>query len=206
MSNALDLFSVSHKLAFYHIPKNAMTSIIHGLGMEWKYDDHLKYKVFCVLRNPLDRFTSAFHQIQSKMSDDYFNKKSYETDLDLYRKIDPTILADIFLEKNEDEKLKKYVEELMNNGAFENHQLSQSFYLNLKGKNRHDRNINNVQCFLRFDNLNEDIKNLLGIDIDLPKLNQKNQKNSGSFDNFSEDIHKLYEEDFNLYKNKIVQL
>lgn len=56
--------SETHKLSYLPIPKCASTSIQKAIGSSEQNKTHLpKYPSFTVVRNPLDRFYSGYHEL-----------------------------------------------------------------------------------------------------------------------------------------------
>jgi hypothetical protein len=80
---------------FYHIPKTG-GSTIYEVTKNWKnfkradlYNNHVRvafkpppkgYIGVAIIRNPYDRFTSAFYHMVDSCSDDFFYKRAIESD------------------------------------------------------------------------------------------------------------------------------
>lgn len=92
----------THRCIFIHIPKNAGTSIIHALGGNTNYRDHIDYLVylsanrfkfqtyfkFAVVRNPWDRVASTFEYLArggNQKKDLYFKTTFHNQGIDFRR-------------------------------------------------------------------------------------------------------------------------
>lgn len=153
------------KLIFIHIPKNAGTSIIKAMGVEnifmdktiEEYKEHYdeywdKYKKFTVVRDPIDRFISAYKFARMKESG-WFSATGEEglekhTHYELCNKMDINQYT-LYLYKNHKE--------------FNRWNIPQTFIISNKKYEIE------IDYFVRFENLQEDLKK---IDIEnIQKLN-----------------------------------
>ena len=153
------------KLIFIHIPKNAGTSIIEAMGVEnifmdktiEEYKEHYdeywdKYKKFTVVRDPIDRFISAYKFARMKESG-WFSATG-EEGLEKHHHYDLCNSTDI----------NGYVDYVYkNHKEFNRWIVPQTFLLSDK-----EGNIE-IDFFVRFENLQEDLSK---IDIEsIQKLN-----------------------------------
>ena len=153
------------KLIFIHIPKNAGTSIIKAMGVEnmlmdktiEEYKEHYneywdKYTKFTVVRDPIDRFISAYKFARMKESG-WFSATGEEglgkhTHYELCNKMDINEYT-TYLYKNRKE--------------YNRWNIPQTFIISNKN------NEIEIDYFVRFENLQEDLKK---IDIEsIQKLN-----------------------------------
>lgn len=159
--------TINHEknLIFIHIPKNAGSSIIKAMGIEnilidktieeYKeyYQDYWdKYVKFTVIRDPIDRFISAYKFARMKESG-WFSATG-EEGLEKHKHYDICNSMDI----------NQYTEYLYKNpGEFNRWILPQTFII--ENKNRQIE----IDYFVRYENLLEDLKKI-GIDS-IEKLN-----------------------------------
>lgn len=152
------------KLIFIHIPKNAGTSIIKAMGVEnlymdktiEEYKEHYdeywdKYKKFTVIRDPVDRFISAYKFARMKESG-WFSATGEEglekhAHYELCNKMD----------------INQYTSHIFKNKEFNRWIIPQTFLISNKN------NEIEIDYFVRFENLQEDLKKI-GIES-IQKLN-----------------------------------
>lgn len=207
---------ISHqcKCIFLHIPKAAGTSVERFLrgadpsipakvlrkrGFSHFLNNHLDYYVFSFVRNPYDRFVSAWKWGELKFSKEgdlaFYNKEravsfeeyvSLTTDLD-YRKDNKNLWSEYD----------------------EYHTLPQfEFFPNLNGGHYFSDKINpEFTCdFIgRFENINEDF-NKVCLAISIKELKLPHAYNSKTFkqpfqwtDELKEKVHNFYKNDFELF-------
>lgn len=170
----------NYDLYFIHIPKNAGTSFIlefceNNVG-HYKiinYDKKIWNKTIAIIRNPYTRLISFYNY--AKLD------KSYWHSLDNTTRYGKHILYDYCNSHTFDE----FIIDLCVNNKFDNdpqylHLLPQHYWILTPEKKI-------VSKILRFENLNEDIFNILNIDIKLNKINESNTKD---YNNYYNDITK----------------
>jgi len=153
------------KLIFIHIPKNAGTSIIKAMGVEnlymdktiEEYKEHYQdywneYKKFTVVRDPIDRFISAYKF--ARMKESGWFSSSGEEGLEKHHHHDLCNSLDI----------NGYVNYLFNNPQKINRWVAPQTWIikNKEGKIE-------IDYFVKYENLSEDLKKI-GIDK-IQKLN-----------------------------------
>ena len=174
------LYNKEHNIEFWNIPKNAMTSIISDLGFVWTSSSQLPKdrKIFCVIRNPLDRFLSSYMMCRNQL---------YGPSLSVYncRYIDPR--SSMFnIEDDINQGYSDYINEILTNGPFDAHNMSQTWYINdhlavdaegmywggvVHTYPNYLRVFSNITDFISMDNLNEGLSKLFNKEIILDKLN-----------------------------------
>lgn len=190
--------SRKYKIIFIHIPKNAGTSIISALNMvdeghhlpeyyQHKYpNEWLEYKKIAVIRNPWDRVVSNYEY--SKMAESYWHSHTASATYGPH--------PDYNLVKN------LSFEECVNllykdRTSFKHHGWASQYTYTV------DTNKNNVVDYLiRYENLNDEIKNLF--DVDLIKINQSTYKNYKEYytKDLIEKISQVYDMDIDLFNFK----
>lgn len=174
------------KLIFIHIPKNAGTSIIEAMGVENCYHDrpikdykkHYKkywreYKKFTVIRDPIDRFISAYKFARMDESE-WFSSTNHmglnkHPHYDICNSMDINGYVDYFF-KNPEE---------INRWVF-----PQSCFISDKeGKIE-------IDYFVRYENLLEDLKKIK-IEI-IENLNSSKIENNNLIKLTKQSIKKLY--------------
>tara|TARA_R100000005_G_C4900529_1_gene142925 strand:- start:33 stop:638 length:606 start_codon:yes stop_codon:yes gene_type:complete len=144
------------KLIFIHIPKNAGTSIIKAMGVEniffdktiEEYKEHYdeywdKYKKFTVVRDPIDRFISAYKFARMKESG-WFSATGEEglekhAHYELCNKMD----------------INEYTSYLYkNNKEFNRWNIPQTFIIS------NENNEIEIDYYVRFENLQEDLSKI----------------------------------------------
>ena len=197
-------YDQSNNLEYYHIPKNAMTSIRFHFGINWtEYVEPLPLdrRVFCVLRNPVDRLISSFL---------YLSRPGYGGQVQPVRPITKPSLDAIFKVGNLSDSFSKYVSEIELNGFFDNHHLPQSYYTNsdiMPGKKPISvRKPEFITHHIDFNDMNSGLSLVFGRDIKLPIQGATNGswaleiKNSLTKQTVNI-INKIYSDDITLYNN-----
>ncbi|GEK09920.1 hypothetical protein PPE03_21690 [Pseudoalteromonas peptidolytica] len=192
-----------NKIIFIHIPKaagNGITQSLFGKPSSGHYflqkyhdDDELKfksYKKFTVVRNPWDRFVSAFHYLHSEKGgigvwDNEF-KKLYLKDIKTFKEFIDKMIAD-----------QAYRKKVMNWTHF----IPQTEFFILNG----NADLSLLDCVCRFEYIESDfesLKSALGKDAsELKKVNKsqhnhfKDYYNEGYMVDF---VGELYAEDIQL--------
>jgi hypothetical protein len=161
------LYNKEYNLEFWHITKNAMTSIIHELGFSWVSVSEIpiERKIFCVIRNPIDRFLSSYLMCKRLYGNNnhQFNMRKISDD-----KINKMFKGDIISGYD------FYIDEIVNNGYFDSHNIHQTYYIDnyIEGKNvDYTRDMDNITNYILMDDLNGDLSLLFGKDIKLKSMN-----------------------------------
>jgi len=203
------LYNKKLNLEFYHIPKNGMTTVIHGIGgFKWVEVDTIPEdsKTFCVLRNPTERLVSSFGHFA-------FSDRFKEVKNHTLRKLPNEAISEFIRLGYTKSGFRKFVSEIKENGIFNGHHRPQVEFLD--GTKRKDpkinhRSIDNIDIFCSHQNINQDLKLLTSIDV--PHLNKgsMNKKSKSeildfAFNQVSDDIKEIYSEDFKLYNKYIKQ-
>ena len=144
------------RLIFIHIPKNAGTSIIKAMGVEniymdkkiEEYKEHYgeywdKYKKFTVVRDPIDRFISAYKFARMKESG-WFSATG-EEGLDKH----------VHYELCNEMDINEYVSYLYKNPTKFNRWIVPQFLL-ISNENDEIE----IDYYVRFENLNEDLSKI----------------------------------------------
>jgi hypothetical protein len=196
------LYNKEHNLEFWHITKNAMTSIIHQLNFNWVSVSEIpeERKIFCVIRNPIDRFLSSYLMCRRLygLNNHHFNMRKISNN-DINKMFKNDIL----------DGCQRYINEITNNGYFDSHNVSQTFYIDnyIEGKNtEYTRYIDNINYFILMDDLNKDLSKLFNKEIVLSSMNpsvitpQIKQKLRDVVNEQKEKIEIYYEKDTKLYE------
>ena len=175
------------KLIFIHIPKNAGTSIIKAMGVEnmlmdktiEEYKEHYdeywdKYTKFTVVRDPIDRFISAYKFARMKESG-WFSATG-EEGLDKHKHYETCNEMDI----------NEYTTYLYKNyKEFNRWIIPQTFLISNKNKEIE------IDYYVRFENLQEDL-NKIGIES-IQKLNSSKIEDDKVIQLTKKSKMKLYE-------------
>jgi hypothetical protein len=152
-------------------------------------------KVFCVIRDPLDRVVSGYKEV-----------------VKLWRMgVTEHTFRDVGSSKNDilsddiETSFRSYMETLTS-GLFDNHNLPQVDYLSglISGsKNPYVRDITSITNFIRFNHLSEDLSKLIGKPLNLPKVNGGVNVDMNIIqpilNDFMGDINSMYSDDFKLW-------
>jgi hypothetical protein len=204
------LYNKEHNVEFWHIPKNAMTSIIADLSFFWVPNTQLPKdrKIFCVIRNPLDRILSSYLMCRDVLYGPYMSVYNI-------RNIDPT--SDMFnLDKDILKGYQDYIDEIINNGPFDTHNIKQVHYIKDYVEPTQPNTIrlfDKITDFILMDNLNKELSKLFNKEIVLNKHNEANPLHIGLKKSLKEITEKnrdrilnYYNEDYAIYsklKHKI---
>lgn len=175
------------KLIFIHIPKNAGTSIMKAMGIEnifmdktieeykENYDEYWdKYKKFTVVRDPVDRFVSAYKFARMKESG-WFSATG-EEGLEKHKHYDLCNEMDI----------NEYTTYLFKNSKqFNRWNVPQTFIISNKN------NEIEIDYYVRFENLQEDLSKI-GIE-NIQKLNSSKIEDDKVIQLSKKSKMKLYE-------------
>jgi chondroitin 4-sulfotransferase 11 len=177
------------KLLFIHIPKTAGTSIVFSLFKKSKVEHNLlsKYSedflrdvfVFCVIRNPFDRFISQW-LYHTNYKDNFFYKK-YNKKFDVFSYLD-----------------------IVKNNSHRVTWKSMSRFIFHKTKK-----VDFFLRFENLSNDWKKLCNILGLDIKLEFLKKNTNKNHYSFyynDYLISEIEKIYKEDIINFNYKFEKL
>ena len=197
-------YNKSNNLEYYHIPKNAMTSIRFHFGIDWtEYTEPLPLdrRVFCVLRNPVDRFISSFL---------YLSRPGYGGQTQPVRPMDKTSLDAIFKAPNMLDGFSKYLSEIEINGFFDNHHIPQSYYMDtdiMPGKRPISvRKPEFITHYIDFNDMDAGLSLVFGRDIKLPTQGATANHDKKFLKNnltkqMVDKINKIYSDDTTLYNN-----
>ena len=202
------LYSPLFNFEFYNIYKNAQTSILNTLNHKNKDDKNRiawypvkdlpkDRKIICVLRDIYDRAISSYLYIL----------KMRQMNI---RPLCGDSFLRIFNNRNILNSFNNYLQEIKNNGFFDNHSLPQIYFLDnrihkIYGIYNHmsKRDVNNLTHVLKFKDLNNEFKILFS--IELRKDNTSDQWKGlklflkRNINLFKKDIEYIYREDLNLY-------
>jgi len=189
-------YSEKHNLIFLHIPKNAGTSIIETLGMSHGHTDlenmnslkekHPTAKTFVVVRNPWDRVVSVYKYLRMK--------KSFWHSRDGCTKFGITP-DHIKAQKCKD--FKEFVHKIKNKDFKQAvHLRPQTCWI--------PKNILVDHVLYYEQNLNEQFKIKLNVDIELKILNVSDKDNNKTYRDYYDEETKQIISD--VYKSDIIQL
>lgn len=186
-----DFYSEKFNIRFYHVPKNGMTSMIQTLSLKWVNVDDIPNdcKTVTIIRDVYGRFLSSYNEVMMK-------RPAHEKGEELLRPITKEEIELIYVDPN------RYLDEIIHNGFWDGHQLTQTYYLNLPFR---QRNIDNVDVFIPQDKLVEGLNELGVSNIrHLRKRPQNLVDNTYKmFIERKDEIDKIYEEDVLMLKNKL---
>lgn len=175
------------KLIFIHIPKNAGTSIIKAMGLEnlymdksiKEYKEHYgdywnEYKKFTVVREPIDRFISAYKF--ARMDESGWFSATGEEGLEKHH----------HYELCNDMNINEYVSYLYTNKKEFNRWISpQTFIVSNENGERE------IDYYVRYENLLEDLQKI-GIDK-IEKLNSSKIKDDKTIELTKKSKNQLYQ-------------
>ena len=189
-----------YDLYFIHIPKNAGTSFILELCENnvshktiTEYDKKLWDKTVAIVRNPYTRLISLYNY--AKLEKSYWHSLDNSTEYGIH----------VLYNYCNSHTFEEFIVDLCANNKFEdsyNNYYSFEDVVHVAPQHHWiltpEKKI--VSKILRFENLNEDIKNILNIDIKLKKINQSTE----NYDNYYNDktrkmVYDKYKLDFTLF-------
>ena len=175
------------KLIFIHIPKNAGTSIIKAMGVEnlymdktiEEYKEHYgdywnEYKKFTVVREPIDRFISAYKF--ARMDESGWFSATGEEGLDKHHHYE------LFNEMN----INEYVYYIYKNPEKFNRWISPQTFIILNENGERE-----IDYYVRYENLLEDLQKI-GIDK-IEKLNSSKIKDEKTIELTNKSKNQLYQ-------------
>lgn len=186
--------SDEHEALMIHVPKNAGTSIEKALNMDvsghhrwyWYKNNHPekyhKYAVFAVSRNPFDRVVSCYEY--AKQEESYWHSANNPRDAVYGKHPDYDKVKGRSFRETID-----IIDDLDHHGWEPQHP-----YLYADDEFK-------VDYMLRMENLDEDIKKVVG-DVDIPELNKSRktrQYRSYYDDKLRRKVADYYEKDFELF-------
>jgi hypothetical protein len=186
-----DFYSKRYNIRFYHIPKNGMSSMIQTLSLQWANVNDIPKdsKTVTIVRDVYGRFLSSYNEVMMK-------RPAHEKGEELMRPLSKGEIESIYTDPN------RYLDEIIKNGFWDGHQLTQSYYLNSE---THNRSIDKVDLFIPQDNLKEEL-NKLGIN-GISHLRKRPQNLVDDtykiFMDRKDEIYKIYEDDVLMLKNKL---
>lgn len=186
------------KLIFIHIPKNAGTSIIKAMGIEnlymdktiEEYKEHYqdywnKYKKFTVVREPIDRFISAYKF--ARMDESGWFSATGQEGLEKHQHYELCNQMDI----------NEYTKYIYNNPEqFNRWIIPQTFIISNKN------NKLEIDYYVRYENLLEDLKKI-GINK-IETLNKSKIYDTSKIilnENSIKKLYEIYEIDYKNFKN-----
>ena len=125
-----------------------------------------------------------------------------------FRTLPKDIENKIFNNGDLKESFELYITELENKGFFDSHnQLQYDFLEGYTVKSLFDvpRKIDDIQYFLKFESINEELSNLLGQNFNLNRVNSGNQNVKNSLkpilETYKDRIYNLYKKDYAIIEN-----
>jgi len=185
-----DLYSKKYNIRFFHCPKCAMTSIRHSIHCEWTDTKYIPNdsKVLFVYRDILDRFVSSYFQIRKT----YKTHQIKHLKKDFIREISDELVIKIKLNPND------YLNEIINNGFWDSHQLPQIHYANeILG-----RSYKKIDDLIMFEDIDGYLLNLGVEKKEKLNINKHPEKEEvlEFFKTKSKEINYLYKDDLVLKK------
>lgn len=212
-SQEVTLYNQTHKLEFYHITKNAMTSIRRGFpdgGFRWISTEEVdkSARTFCVLRKVFQRAVSSYKMIIKllrKSDTRYSLRQLRDKDVEVLINGDLTSSISCYLDQLEEGFFDTHcVPQLYFLGRFFNNQIVKRT-ANFKPKKR---SVADVDLFLDLDVLDLQFERL-GINTKLPCLNSRRKKRKSeeeeflysTFNQYEDRVNKIYACDLALREN-----
>lgn len=192
------------KIGLLNIPKVCSTSIRIKLNLNkhLQYKDVPKdYKIFTIIRNPIDRFVSSYLEVTQDRNDGYEGGR-YKYDLLLSEEKINTLENLLKSNLTELEKFKKYIELIETEwGFFEPHCIPFLYYITEKD----DKTIYENLKIFKMDKLDE-VENYLNIKLEKLNICKNNKLKNLLLVKIKKDkflkrrIEELYKEDIEFYK------
>lgn len=187
------MYCEKYNIEFYNIPKCGMTSVVNSINFKWSQIDTLPENraVFTIIRNPVDRCISSYLHIKR------YKNFSHRQPVDKNIFSGPTLIS-----------FDKYLTELEKYGFLDSHDLPQMYFIDgvTSKMIKIPRKFENVDVFILFENMQNELNKLINDKIKLKKLNintsVEKQQLKNNLSKFESRIIKLYRKDFELY-NKI---
>lgn len=205
------LYSSNYNLEFYHIPKNAMTSVINWTHVVWTDSNKIPDSriTICVLRDPIERAVSSYLQIRNHYVRNNFSFS--------FRELKRKKFNQIFLNFNPERGFDQYLTELLENGYFDSHNFPQYYYLCDKHKMEfgndwiNDRSIESIDHFIDIKNIKSELSSIIeDVEFTHEKLNVEKSYFKKWLMNYSvlkiNEIRALYSIDFELQEKYISKI
>jgi hypothetical protein len=214
-----DYYSEKYNLRFYHITKNAMTSVLAVLDCRRIPVNEIPSdaKSFCVIRDPFYRVIAAYEQLCKRVLGNYKDLFGRPTIYDqmpitLHRPLSKQLKSPYRKDIISYERLKKicsrspegirlFLYEIAENGFFESHHYPQVDYLDMKSFLRDGKEID---YFLDFDNLEVGLRKITHKNLKVPRRNKgkfsSDDKIVRLFEPHREKIYRIYAADVYLYQ------
>ena len=198
-----------YKTIFVHIPKNAGTSIRRYFGNLSTYhetiydfkdvfpDKYNSYKKFAVVRNPYDRMVSWYFYLQ-KQAKEWVRFIDPENGMNLAESLDKEEFNKIFT----DSFIKWVIDPFKYSDTKK--QLPESSNYDLRLTKMQHEWVDDTVTILKYENLNEEINEFFGEEIDLPVINKSTHINYLNYYNKRslDIVYERYKEDFEKYNYK----
>lgn len=202
ITNPYSTVDIDNEIIFIHIPKTAGTSILkHYYNINhnghfrqchyrtWDKNKFEKYKKICVVRNPWDRFISAYMYIESNpMRGEFLTKFKQE----------------VFHEINDFEK---FSSKFLNSSKFRNKVMKWDHFRPQWDYVTYDNNYN-IDILGKFESINDfeiTLRKSLGISDDFEMMSKENAVERSCYKSFYTDdltslIYDLYEREIKEFK------
>lgn len=198
-----------YKTIFVHIPKNAGTSIRRHFGNLSTYhetiydlkdvfpDKYNSYKKFAIVRNPYDRMVSWFFYLQ-KQAKEWVRFIDVENGMNLAESLDEKVFNEIFT----DSFIKWVIDPFKYSDT--RRQLPEDSNYNLRLTKMQQEWVDDTVTILKYENLNEEINEFFGEEIDLPIINKSTHVNYLNYYNKHalDIVYDRYKKDFEKFNYK----
>jgi chondroitin 4-sulfotransferase 11 len=201
-----------YKTIFVHIPKNAGTSIRRYFGNFSTYhetiydfkdvfpDEYNSYKKFAIVRNPYDRMVSWFFYLQ-KQAKEWVRFIDPENEMNLARSLDKEVFNEIFT----DSFIKWVIDPFKYSDT--KRQLPEDSNYDLRLTKMQHEWVDDTVTILKYENLNEEINEFFGEEIDLPIINKSTHTSYLSYYNKHalDIVYERYKEDFEKFNYERIE-